>query len=32
VPTWVDREDQLRAAGAVFLGAELVSAGDVYEV
>jgi ribonuclease BN (tRNA processing enzyme) len=32
VPSWVDRTEQLRAAGAVFPRAELVSAGDVYEV
>jgi ribonuclease BN (tRNA processing enzyme) len=32
VPSWVDREEQLRAAAGVFPRAELVSAGDVYEV
>jgi ribonuclease BN (tRNA processing enzyme) len=32
VPSWVDREGQLRAAVGVFPRAELVSAGDVYEV
>jgi ribonuclease BN (tRNA processing enzyme) len=32
VPTWVERDGQLRSAGAVFPRTELVSAGDVYEV
>jgi ribonuclease BN (tRNA processing enzyme) len=32
VPSWVDRGEQLRAAGAVFPRAELVSAGDVYDI
>jgi ribonuclease BN (tRNA processing enzyme) len=32
VPSWVDREEQLRAAGAVFPRAELVSTGSVYEI
>jgi ribonuclease BN (tRNA processing enzyme) len=32
VPSWVDREGQLRAAAGVFPRSELVSAGDVYEV
>jgi ribonuclease BN (tRNA processing enzyme) len=32
VPSWVDREGQLRSAGAVFPRTELVSAGSVYEV
>jgi ribonuclease BN (tRNA processing enzyme) len=32
VPTWVDRDHQLKAASAVFPRAELVSAGSVYEI
>jgi ribonuclease BN (tRNA processing enzyme) len=32
VPTWVDRAGQLRSAGAVFPGAELVATGSVYEI
>ncbi len=32
VPTWVDREEQQRAAEAVFPRAELVAAGSVYEI
>jgi ribonuclease BN (tRNA processing enzyme) len=32
VPTWVDPEEQQRAAEAVFPGAELVAAGSVYEI
>ena len=32
VPTWVDRQSQVTSAAAVFPGAELVSAGDVYEI
>jgi ribonuclease BN (tRNA processing enzyme) len=32
VPAWVDPEEQLRAAGAVFQDAELVATGSVYEV
>jgi ribonuclease BN (tRNA processing enzyme) len=32
VPSWVDREEQLRAAAAVFPAAELVDAGSVYDV
>ncbi len=32
VPTWVDRESQLKSAAAVFPRAELVSTGSVYEI
>jgi len=32
VPTWVDREEQARAAGAVFPRPELVETGAVYEI
>jgi ribonuclease BN (tRNA processing enzyme) len=32
VPSWVDRDAQLRAAAAVFPKAELVSTGSVYDV
>ena len=32
VPTWVEREQQLKSAAAVFPRTELVSAGSVYEI
>ena len=32
VPTWVDREQQLKGAAAVFPRAELVSTGSVYDI